>query len=89
MSMAKLHDFEATRVAAYALCRRETVRAFLKPPERMKAATRARVEAALSALGYVDDGVPTPEGSAALRTLGHEGEELPALPPTLSCSRKL
>ena len=85
----KLHDFEVTRVAAQAICKRETVRAYLTRPDRMKAATRARVAAALSALGYVDDGASTPEGSAALRALGHEGEELPALPPTHSCSRKL
>jgi DNA-binding LacI/PurR family transcriptional regulator len=47
-----LHDFEVTRVAAQAVCKRETVRAYLKQPERMKPATRARVQAALRALGY-------------------------------------
>ena len=48
----KLHDFEVTRVAAQAICKRETVRAYLSRPDRMKAATRARVEAALKALAY-------------------------------------
>jgi DNA-binding LacI/PurR family transcriptional regulator len=50
--MKKLHDFEVTRVAAEAICKRETVRTFLRDPSRMKPATRARVEAALQALGY-------------------------------------
>lgn len=48
----KLHDFEVTRVAAQAVCKRETVRAYLSHPARMKPATRARVQAALQALGY-------------------------------------
>jgi len=51
----KLHDFEVTRVAAQAICKRETVRAYFTHPERMRPATRARVEAALRTLGYLDD----------------------------------
>ncbi len=48
----KLHDYEVTRVAAHAICKRETVRAYLTHPDRMKPATRARIEAAFHALGY-------------------------------------
>jgi DNA-binding LacI/PurR family transcriptional regulator len=48
----KLYDFEVTRVAAQALCKRETVRAFLTRPGRMRPATRARIEVALRTLGY-------------------------------------
>jgi hypothetical protein len=32
----KLHDYEVTHVAAHALCKRETVRAYLTRPGRMK-----------------------------------------------------
>jgi len=48
-----LYDFEVTRVAGQAFCKRETVRKYLRDPEHMKPATRARIEAALQALGYV------------------------------------
>ena len=59
----KLHDFEVTRVAAQAICKRETVRAYLTHPERMKPATRARVQKALSALGYVTTVAHTAESA--------------------------
>ena len=36
----KVRDFEVTRIAALAICKRETVRKFLKRPERMLPATR-------------------------------------------------
>jgi DNA-binding LacI/PurR family transcriptional regulator len=49
----KLRDFEVTRVAAQAICRRETVRAYFQKPDRMKPATRARVEQALRELGFL------------------------------------
>jgi DNA-binding LacI/PurR family transcriptional regulator len=51
----KLHDFEVTRAAALAFCKRDTVRAYLQKSERMKPATRARVEAALRTLGLFSD----------------------------------
>ena len=51
MSSAKLHDFEITRVAAQAL-------------KRMKAATRARVQAGLIAPGYSSDAPALPRSGA-------------------------
>jgi len=50
----KLHDFEVTKVAATAMCRRETVRHYFQTPDRMKPAVRARVELALRELGFLD-----------------------------------
>src|SRR5205823_3949642 len=52
----KLHDFEVTRVAAQAMCKRETVRHYFQQPDRMKAAVRARVEMALRELGFLPNG---------------------------------
>ena len=49
----KLRDFEVTRVASQAFCKRETVRKYLKQPERMLPATRARVEHAMHELGLL------------------------------------
>ena len=54
MAITRLHDFQVTQAAALALCKRETVRAYLNHPERMRPATRARVERALRELGYLD-----------------------------------
>jgi DNA-binding LacI/PurR family transcriptional regulator len=55
----KLYDYEVTRVAAQAFCKRETVRKYFNSPERMLPGTRARIEAALQALGYVGAGDKT------------------------------
>ena len=51
--MRKLHDFEITCVAAQAFCKRETVRKYLRNTEPMWPATKARIAAAMVALGYV------------------------------------
>jgi DNA-binding LacI/PurR family transcriptional regulator len=53
MLARKLRDFEVTKVAAQAVCQRETVRRFFLDPDRMKPATRARVETALRELGFL------------------------------------
>jgi DNA-binding LacI/PurR family transcriptional regulator len=52
----KLFDFEVTKVAAQALCKRETVRKYFTSPDRMLPSTRARIESALQALGYIGAG---------------------------------
>ena len=54
MLLRKLHDFEVTRAAARAMCKRETVRKYFTKPERMQPATRARIEIALRELGFLE-----------------------------------
>lgn len=61
MVSRKLHDFEVTRVAAHGMMKCATVRAYLKDPARSRPTTRARIETALRALGYLDEPAQ-PEG---------------------------
>ena len=59
---ARLPDHVVTRVAAEAICTRESVRKFLRTPERMHASTRDRVAKALRELGLLEQATGAREG---------------------------